>query len=57
MGRAFWLKRFDRHSFIIVASSQRFRGAMGKRKTREYYSTIDEITDKEAFLESVQEEF
>ena len=30
---------------------------MSKKKTREFYSTIDEITDKEAFLESVQEGF
>ena len=30
---------------------------MSKKKPREFYSTIDEIADKEAFLESVQEGF
>ena len=30
---------------------------MSKKKPQEFYSTIDEIADKEAFLESVQEGF
>ena len=30
---------------------------MGKKNPREFYSAIDQIADKEAFLESVQEGF
>jgi predicted transposase YbfD/YdcC len=36
---------------------QNFGGAMGKQKSREFYSAVDQITDKEAFLESVREGF
>ena len=55
--RAFWLKRFDRHSCITVASSKNFGGVMSKKKAQEFYSAIDGIADKEAFLESVREGF
>jgi len=41
----------------MVASSKKFGGAMSQKKLREFYSTIDEIANKEAFLETVRERF
>jgi hypothetical protein len=46
-----------RHFYITIASSKNFGGVMSKKKTQEFYSAIDEIADKEAFLESEREGF
>lgn len=37
---------------MTVASSRDFGDVMSKRKAHEFYSGIDEIADKETFLES-----